>query len=255
MAKNDMSRENVLATVVRMLEETLVRIGNESYAQANESFGLTTLRTRHVRVEGEKRIRLRFKGKSGVEHLVTIEDRRLARTIKRCRDLPGEVLFSYLDEAGEAHPVSSEDVNAYVREAMGGDFTAKDFRTWNATVICACALEGAEPVTSQAQAKQQLTVAVTETARKLGNTAAVCRKSYVHPAVIETYLDELSLALPRTRARVAPNGLSSEELRVLAFLKGHAKRDARASHLKLLERSVAVQGARRSMRQASPSRT
>lgn len=240
LAKNDMSRENILATVVRMLEETLVRIGNESYAQANESFGLTTLRTRHVRVEGEKRIRLRFKGKSGVEHLVTIEDRRLARTIKRCRDLPGEVLFSYLDDAGEAHPVSSEDVNAYVREAMGGDFTAKDFRTWNATVICACALERAEPVTSQAQVKQQLTVAVTETARKLGNTAAVCRKSYVHPAVIETYLDELSLALPRTRARDTPNGLSTEELRVLAFLKAHAKRDAGATRLKLLERSVAA---------------
>ncbi|MDQ2858861.1 MAG: DNA topoisomerase IB, partial [Candidatus Eremiobacteraeota bacterium] len=141
----DMSRDKVLATVVRIMETTLIRVGNETYARDNDSYGLTTLRARHVRIEADKRIRLKFRGKSGVEHAVAIEDRRLARTVKRCRDLPGETLFSYVDATGAAHPVQSDDVNAYLREATGGDFSAKDFRTWNATVICAVALDAAGP--------------------------------------------------------------------------------------------------------------
>ncbi len=198
-------------------------------------------------------MRLRFKGKSGVEQSVTVEDRRLVRTIKRCRDLPGELLFTYLDDAGEAHPIESDDVNAYLRESMGGDFSAKDFRTWNATVLCALALERAEPADSQAQAKQRVVAAVTETAQKLGNTASVCRKSYVHPAVIETFLDELSLTLPRVRKSTQQHGLSKDERRVLAFLEQHAERDLGQARMKLLERSVAVArvNARTSARRAS----
>jgi DNA topoisomerase-1 len=245
-ARNDMSRDNVLATVVRLLDATVIRVGNESYARENDSYGLTTLRSRHVRVEGEKRIRLRFRGKSGIDHAVTIEDRRLARTIKRCRDLPGELLFSYLDDAGVAQAIASDDVNAYLREATGDDFSAKDFRTWAATVECAVALEALGPADTQAQAKSNILAALTQTAKKLGNTPSVCRKAYVHPAVIETYLDERRVRLPATRAKIKETGLDRDELRVLAFLDAHLKRDAGAVRVALLEKSVAnAKGTRR----------
>ncbi|GAC1633704.1 MAG: hypothetical protein NVS4B5_22250 [Vulcanimicrobiaceae bacterium] len=151
-----------------MLETTLVRVGNETYARDNDSYGLTTLRDRHVRVDaGAKRVRLQFRGKSGVDHAVTIDDRRLARAVKRCRDLPGEVLFSYLDDAGESTPVHSEDVNAYLREATGGDFSAKDFRTWAATVTCANELAAQGEAATLADAKRNV-VAALEAARTLG---------------------------------------------------------------------------------------
>jgi DNA topoisomerase-1 len=238
LAKPDVSRERVLASVVRMLEATLVRVGNEEYAKENGSYGLTTLRTRHVRIEGEKRIRLSFRGKSGVEHTVSIDDRRLARTIKRCRDLPGQTLFRYLDEAGDAHPVDSADVNEYVREATSGDFSAKDFRTWSATVICALALEAAGGAETLAEAKQNVVAAVAATAKRLGNTAAVCRKAYVHPLVIETYLDNLALALPKVSRRNRPEGFDPDEGRVFAFLKKAGTLDRRARDLALLEKSV-----------------
>jgi DNA topoisomerase-1 len=239
VTRNDMSRANVLATVVRLLDTTVIRVGNETYARENDSYGLTTLRARHVRVEGAKRIRLRFRGKSGIEHAVTIEDRRLAQTIKRCRDLPGELLFTYLDDAGEPQPVQSDDVNEYLREATGADFSAKDFRTWAATVTCAIALERLGPAETQAQAKSNVVVALTQTAKKLGNTPSVCRKAYVHPAIIETYLDDRDIELPSSRAKAKTDGLDRDELRVLAFLDAHALRDDGAQRVGLLKKSIA----------------
>ncbi|GAC1310856.1 MAG: DNA topoisomerase IB [Vulcanimicrobiaceae bacterium] len=245
-SKPEMSHDKVLATVVRMLETTHIRIGNETYARDNQSYGLTTLRARHVKVEGERRVRLKFRGKSGVEHAVTIEDRRLARAIKRCRDLPGELLFTYLDDAGEPHPVSSDDVNTYLREATGGDFSAKDFRTWAATVACATELAAAGPSETVARAKAVVVAALGVTAKLLGNTPAVCRKAYVHPVVIEHYLDELRLDLPALRATRKPGGLTLDERRVLAFLESAREHDADRVRLRKLERSVAAVRKRRS---------
>jgi len=240
-AKTDMSRDNVLATVVRMLETTLVRVGNETYARDNDSYGLTTLRARHVRVEpGAKRVRLKFRGKSGVDHAVTIDDRRLARAVKRCRDLPGEVLFSYLDGAGEPIPVHSEDVNTYLREATGGDFSAKDFRTWAATVSCATVLAAMGEAATQAEAKSNVVAALVATSKRLGNTPAVCRKAYVHPAIIEHYLDEHRLDLPKPRLSKATTGLHDDERRVLAFLQAENVRDETSVRVEKLERSVAM---------------
>jgi DNA topoisomerase-1 len=233
-----LSREKVLATVVRLLEETHVRVGNETYARDNDSYGLTTLRTRHVRVEGEKRIRLKFRGKSGVEHAITIEDRRLAKTVKRCRDLPGETLFTFVDDAGEPQPVRSDDVNAYLRETTGADFSAKDFRTWTATVTCATELARAEPVATVAEAKQTLKAACTVAATLLGNTPTVCRNAYVHPAVVETYLDTRELVLPKARAAAATARLDDDERRVLKFLENAQRGDRRSDRVALLEKSV-----------------
>ncbi len=247
-----MSREKVIATVVRMLDDTLIRVGNESYARDNDSYGLTTLRARHVRVIGEKRIRLKFRGKSGVEHAITIEDKRLAKTIARCRHLPGELLFSFLDDDGQAHPVQSDDVNEYLRETMGTDFSAKDFRTFAASVICATELEKGGVACSIADAKHNVTAAVTVTAKRLGNTPTVCRKSYVHPAVIETYLDELRLELPTIRATGEARGLDEDERRVLGFLTELGERDIGRERLARLEHSLkAAQGKRKRTRQVA----
>jgi DNA topoisomerase-1 len=246
LAKGGTSRSTVLASVVTMLEATLVRVGNETYVRENGSYGLTTLRSRHVRIEGEKRIRLRFRGKSGVEHAVTIEDKRLARTIRRCRDLPGESLFRYVDDAGETHEVTSDDVNAYLREATSGDFSAKDFRTWSATVICALALDAAGPAETVAEAKRNVAAALAATAARLGNTPTVCRTSYVHPSVLEAYLDDRKLALPRARATAKARGLEADERRVLAFLERSRDRDVRGRNLALLETSVRQAKRRRS---------
>jgi len=245
IGKDCMNREKVLATVVRLLEDTLIRVGNEGYAKDNGSFGLTTLRARHVKIEGEKRIKLKFRGKSGVEHALTIEDKRLARTIKRCRDLPGEVLFTYIDDDGSVQPVHSEDVNAYLREATGGDFSAKDFRTWAGTVECATQLEAIGEADTVAKAKQNVTLACTATAKRLGNTAAVCRKAYVHPTVIETYLDDRVLSLPQARATAATRGLDNDERRVYAFLKHAAKQSGAKKRVDQLERSVTAAKARK----------
>ncbi len=244
-AKTDMSRDNVLATVVRMLESTLARVGNESYARDNDSYGLTTLRARHVRVEGAKRVRLRFRGKSGIEHSLSIDDKRLARAVKRCRDLPGEVLFTYLDDAGQAQPVQSEDVNVYLREATGSEFSAKNFRTWAATVLCGLELETLGAADTQAQAKQNVVRALQATAQKLGNTAAVCRKAYVHPAIIERYLDERTLDLPKLRASANTHGLTLDERRVLKFLEAEQARDDAGTRVAKLEKSLALAKKRR----------
>jgi DNA topoisomerase-1 len=242
LALPDMTRPKVLATVVRLLEDTHARVGNETYARDNDSYGLTTLRARHVRVEGDKRIRLKFRGKSGVEHAITIEDRRLAKTIKRCRDLPGEVLFTYLDEAGDPQPVRSDDVNAYLREHTGGDFSAKDFRTWAATIAVALELEKLGTAHTVSEAKQHVKSACTSASKLLGNTPSVCRNAYVHPAIVETYLDTRELRLPKARAARtnAAGALDADERRVLAFLEAAERGDRRTDRVALLERSVAA---------------
>ncbi len=233
-----LNKDKVIATVVRMLDDTHMRVGNETYARDNDSYGLTTLRARHVRIEGDKRIRLNFRGKSGVEHQLTIDDKRLAKTVMRCRNLPGELLFTYLDDEGAPQPVHSEDVNAYLRETMEGEFSAKVFRTFAGTVICATHLAKAPAVETLAEAKAHIKHAVELTAKRLGNTPSVCRKSYVHPAVLDHYTDDRRLDLPD--APVTP-GLDADESRVLAYLMQLKHRDESydsAKRVRLLQRSV-----------------
>ena len=180
-------QEKVVATVIRLLDSSYIRIGNTEYARDNESFGLTTLRQNHVKVSGQ-RVRFKFRGKAGKEHQITVTDRRLAAIVRRCQDLPGQELFRYLDEAGEARKVDSFDVNEYMRAATGADFTAKDFRTWAGTVLAARELATLGRFSSETEAKRNLVAAVKAVSLRLGNTQAVCRKCYVHPAVIDSYL-------------------------------------------------------------------
>ena len=188
-------REKVLAAVVRLLENTFIRIGNERYARENGSFGLTTLRNRHVKVSGE-RIAFDFRGKSGRQHHVEFDDARLARVIRRCRDLPGYELFQYVDEAGERHSIGSSDVNDYLRDRSGEDYTAKDFRTWAGTVLAVLALKVSEAPRSQAHARKLLNAAIGSVARQLGNTVAVCRACYIHPRVLELFMQGVGQAAP-----------------------------------------------------------
>jgi DNA topoisomerase-1 len=189
LARPGLPREKVLAAVVRLLELTLIRVGNEEYARLNKSFGLTTLRDRHARVEGSS-IRFRFTGKSGKRHEVTLRDRRLARVVGRCQDLPGQDLLQYVDEDGEVRDVRSEDVNAYLREITGGaDVTAKDFRTWAGTVLTYRALRALQPGASDRESRRNVVEAIRQTSERLGNTPAVARRSYVHPAVLQAYMD------------------------------------------------------------------
>jgi DNA topoisomerase I len=188
LASPGLSREKVLATVVRLLELTLIRVGNEEYARLNRSFGLTTLKRRHATVEGSA-IRFRFNGKSGQRHEVGLRDRRLAAVVRRCQELPGQDLFSYVGDDGVPHDITSDDVNEYLREASGIDMTAKDFRTWAGTVLAYRALRALDPVADGRAAKKNVVEAVKLTAGRLGNTPAVARKSYVHPAVLEAYME------------------------------------------------------------------
>jgi DNA topoisomerase I len=200
-------REKMLATVVCLLEATMMRIGNEEYARENHSFGLTTLCDRHVRIDGSE-VQFQFRGKSGVRHAVRIHDRRLARIIRQSRDLPGQELFQYLDDNGRQQSVGSADVNDYLREISGEGYTAKDFRTWSGTVLAALALQQSGPFDSQAQAKANILQAIETVANKLGNTPAICRKCYVHPAVIDSYLDGtlMPILARRTGRTPAPDG-------------------------------------------------
>ena len=196
-----LSQQKVVAAIVRLLEATFIRIGNEEYASQNGSFGLTTLRSRHAIVRGST-IRLSFRGKGGKEVEAEVTDPRVARVVKRCQELPGQVLFGYVDENGERRTVSSEDVNDYLRESAGADYTAKDFRTWGGTVLAAVSLHALEGFESEAEAKRNVVVAIDRVARRLGNTRAVSRRSYVHPAVIDSYLDhKLAEALTRRTDR------------------------------------------------------
>ena len=188
LSRRGLPREKVLATIVRLLETTLIRVGNEEYARDNKSYGLTTLQDRHAEIRSGKVI-FKFRGKSGKDHVFDIRNRKLANIVKRCRDLPGYELFQYVDDSGAPVDITSSDVNAYLREISGADFTAKDFRTWAGTVLAARALQEFEKFTSEAEAKRNLLQAVEAVARMLGNTPAICRRCYVHPVVLDSYLD------------------------------------------------------------------
>jgi len=218
-------RTKVLAAVVRLLEETSIRIGNEEYRRENSSFGLTTMRDRHAEFEGST-LRFRFKGKGGKEHIVELHDRRLAPIVRQCQDIPGQELFQYLDEDGQRHAIESSDVNAYLREISGGDFTAKDFRTWNGTVLAMRYLRVCPQSGSPTAGKRQVTAAIKNVAAELGNTPAVCRRAYVHPVVVNAYF-EGSLQ-PEAGVRVQGE-LSEEEECVLKLLKVAAERATRAA--------------------------
>ncbi len=187
LRREGLPREKVVATIVRLLETTYARVGNEEYARQNRSFGLTTLRNRHVDVTGST-VRFFFQGKSGVEVSVDVTDNRVARVIRRCEDLPGQHLFQYVDADGERRQVTSDDVNDYLREVTGQAFTAKDFRTWAGTVLAACALREVAGFESETDAKRKVAAAIDQVARKLGHTRAVCRRAYVHPAVVAAYM-------------------------------------------------------------------
>lgn len=218
-------KEKLLATVVRLLEATRIRVGNEEYARENHHYGLTTMQHDHVAVTGSE-LRFHFIGKSGKEHSVGVRDRRLARIVKRCQDLPGHELFQYVDEHGQRRTIESDDVNAYLREITGQDYTAKDFRTWAGTVLAMRALQEGAIADSEAQAKKHVAHAIAVVAEQLGNTPSVCRKCYVHPGVIDAYIDGTMLATmkqgaeqrgPENRPRLLP-----EEAAVLALLRHRA---------------------------------
>ncbi|HEX6738652.1 MAG TPA: DNA topoisomerase IB [Vicinamibacteria bacterium] len=227
LARPGLPREKVLATVVRLLEATHIRVGNEEYARQNRSYGLTTLRDSHASVSGAK-LEFRFRGKGGKEHVVGIQDRRLSRIVKRCQELPGYELFQYLDEAGERRGIESADVNAYLREVSGEDFTAKDFRTWAGTVLAAWELCEMEAGLSERRAKRNVAQAIEAVSERLGNTPAICRKCYVHPTVIESYLDgSLARTLRRRAAAMREAGLRPEESMVLALLSSAKRQKGR----------------------------
>lgn len=218
LGSHGLTQKKVIAVLVRLLEATLVRIGAREYARTNKSYGLTTLKRCHVRVTGD-RFRFRFQGKSGVTHDVTAADRRVARVIKRCLDIPGQQLFQYLDEDGGSHPVDSGAVNAYLREAGHGDFTAKHYRTWAGSVMAYAALQRC-PSEDAAQAQKNVVEVVKQVARRLANTPAVCRACYIHPAILTAYLEGTLPA--RAAAPKGPAGLNADERRLLAFLRGGA---------------------------------
>lgn len=218
LAAPGFSRDKVMATVITLLDATLIRVGNTQYARDNRSYGLTTLRNKHVEIKGSA-ILFQFRGKSGVEHQITIRDPRLARIIKRCLDLPGQNLFQYLDENGERHSVSSSDVNAYLQMLTGAEFTAKDYRTWAGSTQALAVLRKLhwQP---ESDAKKHIVEMVKCVARQLGNTPAVCRKCYIHPALLEGFLLGALADLPRPRVR---KGMKAEEARLAAFLEQLAK--------------------------------
>lgn len=234
LRKRDLPREKVLAAIVHLLETTMIRVGNADYAKQNRSYGLTTLQDRHVAIDGSE-LRFNFKGKSGKQWKLKLKDRRIAKIVKACQELPGQNLFQYVGEDGEQYEVTSNDINSYLREVSGTDITAKDFRTWNGTVLAALALAEYEQVDSDAAAKRNVRAAIEAVAARLGNTPTVCRKCYIHPEIFDSYLSE-ELVLEARDAiekelREDVSRLRPEEAVVLAFLQrrlaGKAKVPAR----------------------------
>jgi DNA topoisomerase-1 len=223
LAKSGFNREKVLATIVRLLETTLIRVGNEEYTRHNNSFGLTTLRNRHVDISGAK-VHFYFRGKSGVKHAISIEDNHLARIVRHLRELPGYELFQYIDDDGNKRSIGSTDVNDYLREITGEEFTSKDFRTWAATVLALEALCKCPSFTSQRQAKKNVVKVVEKVAQRLGNTAAVCKKCYIHPSVFDAYM--------------AGTALSPGEKALQTFLKKWTRRKPKLSLEQALVKSV-----------------
>jgi DNA topoisomerase-1 len=221
LALSGLPRPKILATIVRLMETTYIRVGNQEYARQNKSYGLTTMRGKHVEVHGSA-ITFTFPGKSGVHHEIDLEDRRLAKIVRRCQDLPGYELFQYLDADGERHTVDSSDVNDYLREMTGQDFTAKDFRTWAGTVLTCAELQALEAFESETQAKKNMVQAIKVVSSLLGNTPSVCRKCYVHPAVLDCYMtgELLKNMIRRTQGEAAEslNALSNDEVAMLRFL-------------------------------------
>ncbi|MCK8655582.1 DNA topoisomerase IB [Pseudomonas umsongensis] len=214
LAAPGFSRDKVMATVITLLDATLIRVGNAQYARDNRSYGLTTLRNRHVEINGSA-ILFQFRGKSGIEHQITVKDRRLARIVKRCQEIPGQNLFQYLDENGERHTITSADVNTYLQTLTGADFTAKDYRTWAGSALALAVLRELE-WQPESQAKQHVVAMVKEVSRQLGNTPAVCRKCYIHPAVLEGFSLGALAQLPRPRVR---KGLRAEEVALAMLLE------------------------------------
>ncbi len=231
LRRRGMSREKVLATVVRLLETTLIRVGNDEYAQQNGSYGLTTMHNRHAKVRGGG-ITFEFKGKSGKQHRIDVRDPHLAKLIRRCQELPGQDLFGYVDEDGTVRDVTSEDVNAYLRDIAGEEFSAKDFRTWAGTVLAAIALREFEEFDSQKQAKRNVVQAVEAVARMLGNTAAVCRRCYIHPKILDSYISGQTIATlqqsTEQRLRGSLAKLRPEEAAVMMLLRERLTQAERA---------------------------
>jgi DNA topoisomerase-1 len=229
LGRRGMPREKALATVVRLLESTLIRVGNDEYARQNESYGLTTMHNGHARVAGSH-IRFSFRGKSAKRHEIRLRDPQLARIVRRCQDIPGQELFAYEDEDGQPRDVGSQDVNDYLRTIVGADFTAKDFRTWAGTVLAAVALREFEEVTHQTQAKKNVVTAIEAVARMLGNTPTVCRKCYVHPGILDSYLagDTIATVRQRARGRIdrSLSQLKPEEAAVLVLLEERLRHGA-----------------------------
>lgn len=240
MALPGLPRDKVLATLVDLLEITLIRVGNDEYAKENDSYGLTTMKNEHVRVQGET-LRFHFRGKSGVEHAVAVRDKRLAKIVKSVRELPGQELFQYLAEDDSRSPVHSHDVNEYIERIAGAHFTAKDFRTWEGTMYCALALAAYDVAETVADRKRNIVEAVAAVAKRLGNTPAVCKKSYIHPGVIQDYLESGALELVERNVRkktAAAHALSADEQKVLAYIEQLLTRDEGAHLKSRLKKSV-----------------
>jgi DNA topoisomerase-1 len=222
LALQGFPKNKVLAAIIAIMERTFIRVGNDEYAKQNDSYGLTTMRNKHVKVKGTKVV-FDFRGKSGVQHQVELADRRLARIVKRAQELPGQELFNYCDENDEVRDITSQDVNAYLREITGEDFTAKDFRTWAGTVLAAVALNAIDPCETKRDMKKNVTTAVKAVAQILGNTPAVCRKCYVHPVVLETYLSGGMIEGLKRKTEEAieakAQDLQAVELAVMKFLQ------------------------------------
>src|SRR4051812_48738932 len=225
-----LARDKIMATVVWLLETTLIRVGSDEYRKSNKSFGLTTLRRRHVAVVGSE-MRFEFRGKSGVQHAVSVADKRIARIVQRCQELRGEELFKYIDDEGKRQTVDAEDVNAYLQEITGREITAKDFRTWAGTMLVAEALRKIGPAKTKREAEKNVVAAVDVTAKRLGNTRSVCRKYYIHPALIEAYLEGSVLPpLPErqwSKRKSQGPTLRQHEIDVLAFIKARLKEGVR----------------------------
>lgn len=217
LSKKKLSREKVLAVVVQLLEKSLIRVGNNYYAQENEAFGLTTMRDRHVEIS-ESKVKFEFRGKRGIQHEIELRDRRLARMVKRCRDIPGYELFQYYDEEDKRHTINSEDVNEYLQEITGEEFTAKDFRTWGGTVTAALTLKELGEFETKKEGKKNICEAVKEAAKHLGNRPATCRNYYIHPAITEAYLEgELLTIFDNNENKI--KGLYPEESAILTILR------------------------------------
>ena len=225
LRRTGLPREKVLAAVVQLLEKTLIRVGNEEYARQNGSVGLTTMKDGHAKIAGGH-VRFAFKGKSGISHAIDLEDRRLARIVKACRDLPGYELFQYVDDAGKRQTIDSADVNHYLRQITRQDFTAKDFRTWAGTVLAAQALASVKGWSSNAEAKRNVVKAVESVAKRLGNTRTVCRKCYIHPAILDAYLDGATIRTIESRAKADSGRLGPQEREVVGMIASRLKKSA-----------------------------